>query len=691
MIDKNKIIESFKYTFIIITTLTMIIFLWSKLDQTLFNIETKLYDFRVGLATDYGIFKHSYKKADKNIILVSIDDYAVTKLSTYKGIGTGRQPWARSTIADIISFINKGKPKAIILDLMFMGQEGDYPQNIKSDEQLARVLKKSKNTSIGMVLKDQCPYSADTCEKAFLNKSQEKLLPIKSTLALKVTDSLSKANDLRNKITFFSFDPLFQPFIENTNHVGIVNLRTCADGIARYHIPVYRLMTKNGTIYLPSLAFSALLTVIPDKEKTKFILSKDKIIIGHRSIPLNDEGKFLINWHGRFGSTYKNISIAKVVLSNAFNNKKISSIDKEDKISPDIFKDKIIVIGQTASGTDLHQTPMEVNHPGVEIVATCIDNLLNDSYLPDSHRRGFTLNAPIWLNFIILAVFCLAIGVFNIKTKSNYLSIFWFFLLTITFIFFNFASFVYFKYWINIVYPLIFMFITAIATYVYKNQLIKNEIQEIEGLFGKFVSPQILNKLLKDPSLISKEGSRKHLTVLFSDVRGFTTLSETLPAHQLVAQLNELYNEVYEIILSHDGTLDKFIGDGVMAFYGDPLPIKNHALQAILSAKEIFKALEKLNEKWAQEGRQTLKLGIGISTGDMIAGHIGAKRMLSYTVIGDSVNLASRLEGLNKEYNTSIIISQSTYEEVKDHIDAVYLDEVLVKGKNKVVKIYSVL
>ncbi|MEI8389054.1 MAG: CHASE2 domain-containing protein [bacterium] len=691
MNDKNKIIESFKYTFIIITTLLMIIFLWSKSEQTLFNIETKLYDFRVGLTTDYSIFKHSYKKADKSIILVGIDDYAVTKLSTYKGIGTGRQPWARSTIADIISFINKGKPKAIILDLMFMGQEGDYPQNIKSDEQLARVLKKSKNTSIGMVLKAQCPYSADICEKAFLSKSQEKLLPIKNTLALKVTDSLSKANDLRNKITFFSFDPLFQPFIENTNHVGIVNLRTCADGITRYHIPVYRLMTKNGTIYLPSLAFSALLTVIPDEEKTKFKLTKDKIIIGHRSIPLNNEGKFLINWHGRFGSTYKNISIAKVVLSNAFNNKKISSIDKEDKISPDIFKDKIIVIGQTASGTDLHQTPMEVNHPGVEIVATCIDNILNDSYLPDSHRRGFTLNAPIWLNFIILAVFCLAIGVFNIKTKSNYLSIFWFFLLIITFIFFNFASFVYFKYWINIVYPLIFMFITAIATYVYKNQLIKNEIQEIEGLFGKFVSPQILNKLLKDPSLISKEGSRKHLTVLFSDVRGFTTLSETLPAHQLVAQLNELYNEVYEIILSHDGTLDKFIGDGVMAFYGDPLPIKNHALQAILSAKEIFKALEKLNKKWEQEGRQTLKLGIGISTGDMIAGHIGAKRMLSYTVMGDSVNLASRLEGLNKEYNTSIIISQSTYEEVKDQIDSVYLDEVLVKGKNKVVKIYSVL
>jgi adenylate cyclase len=707
-----------KYIFVSIATLILLIFIGLLCLSPLNNNELNLYDYRALLSTDHSIFKQKYNNADKNIILLGIDDYSNKKLSNYN-LAAGRQPWPRHTIADIVNFVNKGKPKAIVIDLFFQGQEGEYPQNIKSDEYFANTLKKSKNVLIALVINNSRKMEFNNLRSKkkdfyinnlginnnqldFIIKNQNKIITpsIKEDLGLKINDKLSsssinnqKIKNLFDNITYLSYNPLFQLFMENANHLGAINLEADEDGKIRDYIPLYKLVTDKGPIYFPSLPLATVLTVIPEKERTPFILTKDKIIIGKRIISINGEGKFLINWHGAggpAGKTYKYIPISKVILTNSYNKHLIQSINKEDKITPDVFKDKIVVIGQVSSGSDIHATSMSSVYPGPEITATCIDNLLNDTYTLNPNRRNFVFVAPIWINAAILILFCFAIGLINIKSRHNYLSVLWFLTIVSAFILFSVLLFINFRVWINIVYPIIFMFLTVIATYVYKNYILDRDKKELKSLFGRCVSPKVIEKLLNERILISKKVNRKYLTAFFSDIRDFTSLSEKYPEEELVPQLNEYFDEMVKVIQKYDGTLNKFIGDAIMAFWGDPLPVTDHALRATLTAIEMLEALEKLNEKWLKEGKPAFNIGIGINTGEMSVGGVGCLTMIDYTVIGDNVNLASRLEGVNKELGTKIIISDTTYQEVKDHIDVVPQGEKTVKGRHQPVKIYEV-
>ena len=200
----------------------------------------------------------------------------------------------------------------------------------------------------------------------------------------------------------------------------------------------------------------------------------------------------------------------------------------------------------------------------------------------------------------------------------------------------------------------------------------------------------MLKKILEDPSILSKESVKKEMTVLFSDIREFTTLSENIPAQEFLPQLNEYFEAVVDIILGYNGTIDKYMGDAIMVFYGDPLPMEDHAKRAVMTAFDILDALNMLNVKWKSENKPTLNIGIGINTGEMNVCPIGSKKILNYTVMGDNVNLASRLEGLNKNFNTNVIIGESTYEAVKDIVNATYHGENAIKGKNQSVKVYSI-
>ena len=539
-------------------------------------------------------------------------------------------------------------------------------------------------------------------DKLLAEKEEFKIHPLKNTLALNIDDRLSnlglndkQATNILDNITFFTYNPLYKPFEENAPSIGIVNLKSSENPIARYHIPVYKLVTKKGAIFLPSLPLATVMSIIPDNEKKPFIIDKNKIILGKRIIDIDNEGKLAINWHGKGGpgNTYKHISVAKVLLTDAFNRGQIKNIDKNDTISPDIFKNKIVVIGMSAAGTDILPTPMQMNYPGSEIIATCIDNLLNDTNTLNQSRRKFVQEAPFIVNFLIFLFFCSIVGIFNIRSKNNYLSIICIIATIVLFVIYSFNAFIDFRYWTNMTYPVIAITITAISTYWYRTYIINKEKKEIKSVFGMYVSPDVLNELLRNPKTANKITKRKRMTVLFSDIRGFTTLSENTDPQALVDQLREYFNEMVDVVMKHGGTLDKFIGDAVMAFWGDPLPMEDHALRAVLAANEMLERLEKLNQKWIKENKEPLNIGIGINTGEMIVGHLGAQRIGNYTVIGDSVNLASRVESLTKDFQVPIIITEFTYEDIKsceDFISITYLDVAKVKGKEQLVKIYSI-
>jgi adenylate cyclase len=217
----------------------------------------------------------------------------------------------------------------------------------------------------------------------------------------------------------------------------------------------------------------------------------------------------------------------------------------------------------------------------------------------------------------------------------------------------------------------------------------EKEKKVIQGMFSNYVSKSIVDELIKHPEKLELGGEERNITVLFSDIRGFTTLSEKLTSQELVAHLNEYLSAMTDIIFKYEGTLDKYVGDEIMAFWNAPLEQENHAELACLAALEMMSKLHNLNENWPED--RNLNIGIGMNTGLMTVGNMGSKSRMDYTLMGDNVNLGARLEGTNKIYGTNIIISELTYVEIKDQFICRELDNIRVKGKQKPVMIYEVM
>jgi adenylate cyclase len=245
--------------------------------------------------------------------------------------------------------------------------------------------------------------------------------------------------------------------------------------------------------------------------------------------------------------------------------------------------------------------------------------------------------------------------------------------------------------WLNLTQPAIALGLSLFGGVFYQYVVEGREKRLVKALFGRFVPRDVFHQLMADPSRARLGGNRREMTVLFSDIRGFTAASERGQPEDIVAQLNEYFSRMVEIVFVHHGTIDKFVGDMVMALFGAPLDDPRHADHAVETALAMADGLAALNRQWAAEGRPTLDIGIGINSGEMIAGNIGSEAIMSYTVIGDAVNLGSRLESLNKEYGTRIIISDGTRSRLTGQYSMQPLGEAKVKGKSQAVTIWEVV
>jgi len=226
---------------------------------------------------------------------------------------------------------------------------------------------------------------------------------------------------------------------------------------------------------------------------------------------------------------------------------------------------------------------------------------------------------------------------------------------------------------------------------VLRYALIKEEKRKLRKYFSLYVSKELVDEIIKHPEKVKLGGETKNLTILFSDIRGFTSISEKMDAQDLVGLLNKYLTAMAKIVLDNRGVVDKFIGDAIMAFWGAPLPHENHAEAGVKTALLMSRELKKCNEEWKKFNYPEIKIGIGLNTGEAVVGNIGSHERFDYTVIGDNVNLASRLEGLTKFYGVGIIVSESTAAAVKDKFVLRQIDCVAVKGKMQEVKIYEVL
>ncbi len=244
---------------------------------------------------------------------------------------------------------------------------------------------------------------------------------------------------------------------------------------------------------------------------------------------------------------------------------------------------------------------------------------------------------------------------------------------------------------LNNVYPTMSMFLAFVVVMLYRIVFEQAEQRATRGVMGKYLSPAVMTEVLKDPDALKLGGQKIEMTVLFSDIRGFTSMSEKMDPQELVHFLNEYLTEMTNIVYENEGVLDKYIGDAVMAFWGAPKAQPNHAELACRTAFHMMRRLRELRAGWEQRGLPHLDIGVGINTGFMTVGNVGSKSRFDYTIIGDSVNLGSRLEATNKEYGTNIILSEATLLHLNDAFNVRFLDLIAVKGKKEAAPVYELL
>ena len=352
-------------------------------------------------------------------------------------------------------------------------------------------------------------------------------------------------------------------------------------------------------------------------------------------------------------------------------------------IPKEIFNNKTILVGASAAGLgDTYQTPFGAM-PGVEIHANTIETLRVGPVIVAIPRFLGTL-------FFVLISACVLFVLQRVRSLIRLTAVL--LIVGVSIILSSYAAFA-LGFIIPHLYALL-LFVGVSGTLLLLQYLFETKEKHfIRDSFEHYVAPEVIEELYTQPEKLGLGGETRTLSILFSDIRGFTTISETLTPQQLMTQLNEYLEEMSEAVMQNKGLVDKYIGDAVMAFWGAPLRNEQHAVMACESVIAMTKALVKLNKKWEQEGRPPFKIGVGVSTGDVVVGNMGSKRRFNYSIIGDEVNFAARIEGLTKQYGVECIVGETTYEAVKDvsHLLTRELDDVMVKGKLAPRRIYELI
>lgn len=569
--------------------------------------------------------------ANSKVVIVAIDDQSFASIPY-------RYPWPRTYHAKLVENLKKAGSKIVLFDIEFTEESTIDP---KEDDIFREAISKAGNVVLAgkMIIQAREEYIL------------ESLLP-----------PIEKLSEVA-------------PF-------GLADTKFDTDGFVRRYI-LFRVY--NEELYF-SLGLRTLISYLglegdpfewlAETEDGDFVLGKPGNILTIKKY--DDLPSTLINYYGPAHS-FKTISYEQVVDDEGF----------KLLLERDTFKDKVVLVGATVSEMhDLFSTPFyiagnETLTPGVEVHANFIQTVFDQNFIgrvEDFYAYLITLIFTILIALIIKRTKPL-IGILSSVAIGAVYFIFNIFLFSRANILMNFIT------------PMGGIGLAFVGCNAYQYFSEEKEKLQIRSVFKHYVAENVVDSVLKDPEGLSFGGQRKNLTVLFSDIRSFTTYSEKYTPEEVVSILGEYLTEMVDVILRYRGMLDKFVGDEVMAVFGAPLHLDNHAEMACRTALDMIRTLDRLKEKWREEGRETFDIGIGVNTGDMIVGNLGSKQIFDYTVIGDSVNLGARLEGINKVYPTAnnIIISEFTRDALGDGLLTRELDSVRVKGKAKPVAIYELI
>lgn len=643
---------------ILIITVLFFIFI------SVYVLSSQSFDNKVNDFCTKIFLKVNKKLSSDKIVLVAIDDVSTDKISW---------PWQRELFSDIFNFLeNEGKAKVIVFQNLVLFPDSYYPE---SDAAFYNSISQNKKLINSFILVNS-NAAGDVLPLSYLKIFDDK----------KHVKIINKQNTI-SRSPYKAVVNLPKDYLNSVNNLASSILSEDKDEILRSYMPVVQLQD----MYYPSLALSAYsmytgvnefviyddaLCSIDNCNSLKVPISKmvKKDYIGN-----SVEGLFArINWY--------------TPISSYYSHKKYSAIDilvshyaikdgKPPKINPEEFKDKIVIVGLNADKNvweQLSETPVLKKHSDIDVHATVIDNMLSKSFFNEDKSNSSLLITCIFSLFILLG--------FR-RVKLNFILAF-------------VLACVYFCYYVMQfnnhilvppITPILSVFTVCLLKKLYLMIMTDRTAELIKRAMGKYVSKDVMKKVLTDLDKLKLGGVRALVTILFVDIRNFTQISENLSPQDVTSILNEYFSTIEPVIAKYNGIVNKYMGDGVLAVFGEPIKDDNHALSAIKCGIEIRDKVKLLREKLLQEGKPKIEIGIGINTGEVFAGNIGTEERLEYTVIGDNVNLANRIEAYNQLLKTNFLISQYTYEYVKDYVDVVKLSQVEIKGKSKPIDIYEIL
>jgi len=653
-----------------VVILVFALYLWAP--SFLKTVENKLYDLHFVL--------RGPQHPGSNVAIVAIDEKSLAAF--------GRWPWPRSVLSRVVRTLADNGAKVIALDLILSEPEvSDELRVVNRMSERLGALGVTPSSQIGQAVRRELDGFAQAADSdgqlaAALRESQRAVLAIVFDIKPGIPSSVPEPSGTPYKSAMTRFrqysergrypppqaeraGPPIPPFEQAALALGHVTMVPDDDGSTRWEA----LFFEYRGSYYPSLGIQAARLAL-GVEPTGFVLDFGRTVsIGPIEIPIDPRNRMLIDWLGP-PSTIPTISVADLLAG---------------KVAPASIRDRIVFVGANAAGIyDLRVTPTSPIMPGVEKHATVAANILAGQFLqrPDwvelLEAAGILL-WPLVLTWVLPRFRPVAsLGVVVVLWAAYYGGVNLAFIKGL---------------WLPLVYPSLAMALAFTGITIYR--VLTEERQRLwtKRAFQQFVSPDVVEQLVDNPAALQFGGEVRNLTVMFLDIRDFTGYSERHTPQEVVQMLREFLTRMAEHILAQKGTLNKFIGDAIMAIFGAPIPLPDHAERACRAALAMVKEAEALQAKWVAEGREPFRIGIGINTGEMVVGNLGSEQLFDYTVVGDGVNVGVRLETLNKEYQTTrpIIISEATYLAAKDVLEVRRLGEAMVKGKTVPVVAYELL
>lgn len=633
-------------------------------------LELKTYDMRLLASAP------AQAQAPTQVTIVAVDEKSLSEV--------GRWPWSRRTIAQLVDRLTKMGAAVVALDVFF-----SEPEN---SGLLARIDSLRASAPPGEAKsydKLRAELDADPVLARAIRDNGNVVLPIvfvwsqEEASHLRVTGAVRAAQRLEAEAvrvereggagTVLLHTPDPRGFVANlpllqsaARALGHINMSPDPDGSLRriqlavryqgHFVPAADLQAARLYLGAPELALDA-----ADYGITG-------ISIGQRRIQTDEEGRILVRYYGP-EQTVRTISASDVLAG---------------RVDASLVKGKIVLVGTGAKGIgDVRVTPFGSVFPGVEIRASIIQNLLDDSYLRRPEWLGLVETVALLAIGLLLALLLPRMGVrYGALVCAALVGAY---LMLAVHLFGQ-------KVWVTVVYPSILVGLLFVSTTLAQYFRTELEKRQIKSAFQHYVPAKVVDEIVRDVNKLRLGGDKRELTVLFSDIRGFTSMAETMRPEDLVTLLNSYLTQMTDKVFRNDGLLDKYIGDAVMAVYGAPIHRPDHAELACRTALEMMAALRELQAEWRRTGQPVLDIGIGVNTGQMIVGNMGSQTRFDYTVIGDAVNLGSRIEGMNKNYGTHILLSEYTYAHVRDRFQSIReIDMAHIRGRGAQVRLYELI